>query len=913
MNRANQATLYPATKREVTATGSVSDDPRLVAALEDYLSRLNAGNPPDRDAFLSANREIADELADCLDGLDFIHTAASRISSSDPANGESDSSRPPAQLGDYRLLKEVGRGGMGIVYEAEQVSLGRRVALKVLPFAASIDPRQRQRFQVEAQAAAHLHHPHIVPIYSVGCDRGVHFYAMQFIEGNNLSTLIQDLANRLDEIDKPAAAAKVGRRRFEASSTVEFSPGNAAPVAPEAGSGEWVTTGSGVTPPRGRAFFRTVARLGAQAAEALDHAHGLGVLHRDIKPSNLIVDPRGNLWVTDFGLARFEEDAGLTRTGDLLGTLRYMSPEQTQADLVVVDHRTDVYSLGATLYELATLRPVFASRDRNELLRQIASEDPIAPRKINPEMPRDLETIILKAMSKEPRERYSSAQELADDLRRMLADEPILARRPSYTERTARWARRHRPALAFTAGLAVCSLAIAAALLWHDHRRTQAHLDELTVTRKRELANLRTTMAHVHNYTKAVMSRLSQADAEVDSGILKLYDQGREFYENVVRDSGNDPEMRETKSEALEQIGYFRMYFGDFPRSEAAFKEAVQLRDALVWDNPGSSDRYKALAAALKAMGELQMRAHGSKQAESYYARSLEAQKLLVRRHPEVPKYLATLIESQIQWAHHLEGAKRGPDAAKIREEVDAEYDEEAKLVASGKLPKSAVLDAYYNLAMGLDEISRYDASWCHEVHQAYEQALIVAPNDATALNNVAWSYAKNPKATCDQALRAVELAQRAVDIDPKKRESWNTLGAAHYRAKEWKLAHAALQKSMDLNDVNEGGDAYDFFLKAMTFHGEHKSAEAMKWYAKAGRAIQGRIASQVDLLRLAKEADELLGQPAGTKSTLGSTQSQTSLPQVGPTLLIDRTPTNSTPAPRQFVCPLTGVLFTPG
>ncbi len=315
-----------------------------------------------------------------MDGLDFIHTAASRISSSDPNHGEADSMRPPAQLGDYRLLNEVGRGGMGIVYEAEQVSLGRRVALKVLPFAAAIDPRQRQRFQVEAQAAAHLHHPHIVPIYSVGCDRGVHYYAMQFIEGNNLSTLVRELAQRLDEIGRAAAAPEMVAVAVavdaELTPTVDFSPGNPDAAAPEAGSsGEWDTTRPSAAPPRGRKFFRTVARLGAQAAEALEHAHGLGVLHRDIKPSNLIVDPKGNLWVTDFGLARFEEDAGLTRTGDLLGTLRYMSPEQTQPDLVVVDHRTDVYSLGATLYELATLRPVFAGRDRNELLRQIASED----------------------------------------------------------------------------------------------------------------------------------------------------------------------------------------------------------------------------------------------------------------------------------------------------------------------------------------------------------------------------------------------------------------------------------------------------------------------------------------------------------------------------------------------------------
>ena len=209
---------------------------------------------------------------------------------------------------------------------------------------------------------------------------------------------------------------------------------------------------------RDRAFCRNVARLGAEAADALDHAHGLGILHRDIKPANLLIDPHGALWITDFGLARFPSDLSLTHTGDMVGTLRYMSPEQALARRGVVDQRTDIYALGVTLYELLTLRPAFDGRDHQELLRQIALDEPVSPRRLNPAVPRDLETIVLKAMAKDPSSRYATAQELAADLRRFMDDQPILARRPGLLERTLRWARRHKELVVTAAAILVLAL-----------------------------------------------------------------------------------------------------------------------------------------------------------------------------------------------------------------------------------------------------------------------------------------------------------------------------------------------------------------------------------------------------------------------------------------------------------------------
>jgi tetratricopeptide (TPR) repeat protein len=230
---------------------------------------------------------------------------------------------------------------------------------------------------------------------------------------------------------------------------------------------------------RGEGYFRTVARLGVQAAEALEYAHQQGVIHRDIKPANLLLDVSGDVWVADFGLARLQSDAGLTMTGDLVGTLRYMSPEQALAQRVVVDHRTDVYSLGASLYELLTLQPAFTGNDRQELLRQIAFEEPRSPRQLNQAIPVELETIILKALEKNPAERYGTAQELADDLRRFLDDKPIRARRPTLRQRLTKWGRRHRGVVGTAVAalvLAVVLLALSTAWVWQENRAKNAAL-----------------------------------------------------------------------------------------------------------------------------------------------------------------------------------------------------------------------------------------------------------------------------------------------------------------------------------------------------------------------------------------------------------------------------------------------------
>jgi serine/threonine protein kinase len=438
------------------------DDPRLLRATQEYLAELEAGRRPRRADFVARFPDLAGALAPYLDALDVMHAAAPLLHSSSAPKAVPDATLPAEPLGDFRIVREIGRGGMGVVYEAVQMSLGRPVALKVLPFAAALDAKHLQRFKNEAQAAAQLHHTNIVPVYAVGCERGVHFYAMQLIDGLNLADLIGQMRLRLQNEDRGSRIEDRGRKQ---------APSDGAATGPGDPRSSAAVTGAAAALSTQRAsgsadFYRTAASLVAQAADALEHAHQLGVIHRDVKPANLLVDARGNVWVTDFGLAQFHTGAGLTRTGDLLGTLRYMSPEQAGGQHLPLDPRTDVYSLGATLYELLTLEPLFDANDHPRLLRQILEDDPRPPRSLDRSVPAELQTVVLKAVSKNPADRYASARAFADDLRRFLDYRPILARRPTLLQQVRKWGRRHPSVVVAAVVLLVLVTAVSLVSAW---------------------------------------------------------------------------------------------------------------------------------------------------------------------------------------------------------------------------------------------------------------------------------------------------------------------------------------------------------------------------------------------------------------------------------------------------------------
>jgi eukaryotic-like serine/threonine-protein kinase len=400
----------------------------------------------------------------------------------------------------FRLIREVGRGGMGTVYEAVELALGRRVALKVVSRNTSLSPNAAERFRREARAAARLHHTNIVPVFGVGGDTEHLFYAMQFIDGEGLDRVVDRLRRERD--GGPPAETADDRSRFAG-----FGETATGPVAPIIGSsvtaGAPADPGSTVssalrpdrtppskpvsrTPPTtaelvapgsttsGHARFRALARIGMHVAEALEFAHRQGILHRDIKPSNILLDAAGTPWVADFGLAKTleldEEGEGLTRTGDVIGTLRYMAPERFDSRS---DARGDVYALGATLYELLTLRPAFDEPNRARLIDRVLHENVSRPRSFDRAIPLDLETIVLKAMAKDPAARYVSAAATAEDLRLFLAGEPILARRAGPFERSWRWARRN-PVVAGLASAVVLAVTVGFALTFWKWREAMS-------------------------------------------------------------------------------------------------------------------------------------------------------------------------------------------------------------------------------------------------------------------------------------------------------------------------------------------------------------------------------------------------------------------------------------------------------
>jgi WD40 repeat protein/serine/threonine protein kinase len=460
-------------------SGFASDTDPLGQLADEFLERYRRGERPALTEYTARHPELAEQIREVFPALLLIEGVRSDLQ---PAAGAPADAESPRHLGEYRIVREIGRGGMGIVYEAEQESLGRRVALKVLPPGFAANPRHVERFQREARAAARLHHTNIVPVFGVGEENGTHFYVMQYIEGCPLDEVLKELRQLRDasasragvapdgnpsappEKDSSADVARSlwnGRFRAEASQGVSEAgdPDQPTrideapiPLRPMPGRSGKAPGSSGLLSDPQRPYVKSVAHIGVQAADALEYAAAQGVLHRDVKPSNLLLDVWGTIWLTDFGLAKASGNVDLTRSGDVLGTLPYMAPERFQGR---ADVRSDVYALGLTLYELLALRPAFNEAGQERLIGQITSEEPPRLDRLDPQLPRDLVTIVHKAMAKDPADRYQTAGALAEDLRRFLGDRPILARRDSLPERAWRWCRRY-PALATSlAGTAV--------------------------------------------------------------------------------------------------------------------------------------------------------------------------------------------------------------------------------------------------------------------------------------------------------------------------------------------------------------------------------------------------------------------------------------------------------------------------
>jgi serine/threonine-protein kinase len=529
----------------------------------------------------------------------------------------------------YQILEELGRGGMGVVYKAHQPGANRIVALKMLLSSGHAGNEALARFHVEAEAVAGLHHPNIVQLYEVGDQDGRPFFSLEFIDGDSL-------ALKIEKVPQPP---------------------------------------------------REAADLVRQLADAMDFAHQRGIIHRDLKPANILVTRDGVPKITDFGLAKRFEDKGEghTRTGAIMGTPSYMAPEQAQGRTKYSGPAADIYSLGAILYDMLTGRPPFQGTTLLETLQQVQKLDPVPPKRLQPTIPFDLQTICLKALEKEPAKRYATAGALADDLRRFQAGEPILARPVSRRERVWKWTKR-RPALAGL--IAVSALAIVSVIvlggLWLDSERRGAN--EVAIRAKEHAAKESALREKAEKYffraKKAVdemLSKVGQDDLryipEMEPVRRDLLKKAKGFYDEFLQEASDNPAIRLEAARTKQRVADILNKLGDSKTALAAYSSALSSFEELAAADPDKRDYQQGLADVNANFATLLSDLKRSSEAEQRYRRALKLRTLVRDKNPGEAEAARALAEGHNNLATVLSVQGKGKEAV-------AEFEAGRKILA---------------------------------------------------------------------------------------------------------------------------------------------------------------------------------------------------------------------------------------
>ena len=770
---------------------------RLARILDDYLVAAELGSPISPDELLARHPEDAEHLRGYLSGLGLFHAAAIAPKAPQPIALTGGKLQLAQTIGDFQLVREIGRGGMGVVFEAEQISLKRRVALKILPFTAGHDEKQIGRFKNEAQAAARVEHPNIVPVYAVGHENGVHYYAMQLIDGQSLTKMLAELQPQ-------------GR----ASSVGTTAPGHPRAHAAAENRARSVSSGAPRSAGSTHDHVRAIARLGIQAAEALAAAHEYGIVHRDVKPSNLLVDDHGKLWVTDFGLARCRESAGLTQSGDVLGTMRYMSPEQALGRGELVDHRTDIYSLGVSLYELATLHhPAGDATDAQLLVdrRRFVSK-PL--RHWNRHIPIDFQTIILKAIAEFPHERYVTAQKFADDLHRYLEGKPILASPPSLVSRAGKWARRHRGLVyAAAAVLLVAVVGQFANMLLLAKQKAET---------ERALAAAQTNLDHAHAVLDRFGTRLvDQLNAipGAEGVRYQLLEDSLGLYQQFEAQAVGDSSLETDLALAYSKMGSLSEKLGKHDEALQKHLAARDLWAKRVAEEPANAEYERNLALCQNNIGLLLADVGRVREA---LAALEEAQRIQKKRRSSEPQSATTVAELATttsnlglvlrQMGQHDEAIEKFREAIALLKPLAAKSPD--REVALRSLSAS-----YNNLGSLLNGAASDDAV------DAYQEAIdiqkqLVANNRINRLyqgdlartyNNLGYVYARrgdwNKAELCYvDAARIQKVLVEASPLAASYRRdlaiSYNNLGMVESRDGRDAEAESSLRHALDLQQL---------------------------------------------------------------------------------------------------------------
>ncbi len=889
---------------------------------DDFLARQRRGERPSLHEYVARYPDLAGDIQELFPVL--LDMEDARMGGADPAGREAG---PPGRfierLGDYRILREVGRGGMGIVYEAEQESLGRRVALKVLASSACT-PQQIRRFECEARSAAKLHHTNIVPVFGVGHEGGVYYYVMQFIPGQPLDDVLKEVARlrrngctpgealaraSVPGNDERPAAADVALTLLCGLAGSPYSPPSqsadrgAAPTATltdpvdgeplsipgeptrqrlSASSGSDVFSSSSDLTGSGRPYAHAVARIGVQVADALEYAAEQGIIHRDIKPSNILLDVYGTAWVTDFGLAKVLGQEGLTQTGDLVGTLRYMPPERFHGQ---ADRRGDVYALGLTLYELLVLKPAFDESDRAQLIRRVTEDEPPRLSTLDASIPRDLATVVQKTMAREPAGRYATAGDLAADLRRFLDDRPIVARRPSLLDRGLKLSRRYRSAVIVGAvGLVLALAILAGGLGWIVRdRAARSELTEGEVTRALAEAATFQNRAKWPEALEAVKRAEGFLAVGASEPLRRRVRECRDDIDMVLRLEDirlPRPDLAADLSKPSWETEYtaaFRRYGIDVlaidPATAGALIRARSIRRELAgaldhWvdlrqRNLKSDTSWKRLIAVARAADPDEWR---TRLRDALERRDKVTLNHLAETAPidELPVATLELLLPHVDKKPQLSVLRRAhrqhPDDFwinfKLAYALDYEppplqnLDEAIRFYTAALAVRPRHAPTHFYLAEALKHRGRLG-----EAIAEYFVATSLNPEEVMARNNLAWILITCPDEGLRDVRRGVELARQAVELAPKQGSYWNTLGVGLYRSGDWLGAIAALDRSINV----QGYSSYDGFFRAMAQARLGQPDEARRLYEEATGWMQKVKPNDEELRLFRAEAARLL------------------------------------------------------
>jgi tetratricopeptide (TPR) repeat protein/tRNA A-37 threonylcarbamoyl transferase component Bud32 len=647
-----------------------SREQRLDEVIAAYVQAVEAGERPDREELLARHLDLAAELSDYFADQDrFTRLAAPLKAMVSVARSDEVTARKPnapvpgtrvGYFGDYELLGEIARGGMGIVYRARQRALRRVVALKMIRAINVASDADVRRFQAEAEAIANLDHPNIVPIYEVGEYQGQHYFTMKLIDGGSLT-------QRLTDVGLPVIDRETGR---DTSGRVW----SAAQLA-------------------GRQA--EVARLMITVAQAVHYAHQRGLLHRDLKPANILLDGDGRPHISDFGLAKhLQDDPSLTQSGAIVGTPSYMAPEQAAGHRHRLTTAADVYSLGAILYELLTGWPPFRAETPLETLRQVVDRDPVRPRTLNAAADRDLETICLKCLDKDPGNRYASAEAMAEDLQCFVDDRPIRARRRSVGDRMRKWCRRRRWGLTAIILVLLCLVGLVfmrtlaverermAAMVAAEMARARAAdqatentLDFIT-SRALQAAQLGGTDYGEKSKQVGAEINLKHAAQLLDAGLVQqamtVNQKATSIFEQLVAAEPKSAVYRADLAQAVHQLGSLFRLKGRPAEAEAAFARALALAESIVKEQPASSEYRAELASVQSDRGEVLADTGRLPEAESAYRRALALQQNLVAGSPDVRDFRAGLARTLVRLADLLQKSGRDAEGRRMLHEAQA-------------------------------------------------------------------------------------------------------------------------------------------------------------------------------------------------------------------------------------------------